>query len=273
MGITVYKKWVSTKDARTRHEHGAADGQVVPASQPFEVGGEKLMFPGDNTGSPWNVYNCRCAMRTVEKSGIEAEPRKIRVRDPITGKNVVVSDMTYSEWLEWKEGRAASAIAEDDAETLKFLKADARDDLKSIVKRSTIKTQNGFSCFPDGDVLTEYVQKVKPAKGYFDVALHGSSSAVGFGTEKTNMSPRMLASVIRHSEDWNGQDIRLLSCNTGKQVRDEYCFAEELANALGVKVKAPNETLYIHRDGRLQVGDNGNGEMVSFCPNQRGRMR
>lgn len=82
-----------------------ADGQVVPANDPFIVGGEKLMFPGDNTGSPWNVYNCRCAMRTVEKPGIEAEPRQIRVRDPITGKNVVVSDMTYSEWLDWKEQR------------------------------------------------------------------------------------------------------------------------------------------------------------------------
>lgn len=63
------------------------------------------MFPGDKNGSPWNVYNCRCAMRTVEKPGIQAEPRQIRVRDPITGKNVVVSDMTYSEWLEWKEQR------------------------------------------------------------------------------------------------------------------------------------------------------------------------
>lgn len=109
MGITVYKKWVATKDMRTRHEHGMADGQVVPAADPFIVGGEKLMFPADNTGSPWNVYNCRCAMRTVEKPGIEAEPRQIRVRDPITGKSVVVSDMTYTEWLDWKEKREKEA--------------------------------------------------------------------------------------------------------------------------------------------------------------------
>ena len=122
-------------------------------------------------------------------------------------------------------------------------------------------------------MLTEYVQKVKPAKGYFDVALHGSSSAVGFGTEKTNMSPRMLASVIRHSEGWNGQNIRLLSCNTGKQVRDEYCFAEELANALGVKVSAPNDLLYFSGNGGFYVGEHGEGKMLSFYPNQRGRRR
>lgn len=109
MGIDVRKRWIATKDMRTRHEHGMADGQIVPASSPFIVGGEELMFPGDKNGSPWNVYNCRCAMRTVEKEGIEAEPRKIRVRDPVTGKNVVVSDMTYSEWLVWKEQREKEA--------------------------------------------------------------------------------------------------------------------------------------------------------------------
>lgn len=49
--------------------------------------------------------NCRCTLRTVEKPGIEAEPRKIRVRDPKTGKNVLVNDMTYSEWEEWVKNR------------------------------------------------------------------------------------------------------------------------------------------------------------------------
>lgn len=119
MGIQVKKRWVATKDMRTRHEHGMADGQVVPADQPFEVGGEKLMFPADTAGSPWNVYNCRCAMRTVEKEGIEAEPRKIRVRDPVTGKNVVVNDMTYSEWLKWKEGQEKEAGIGKSAENSK----------------------------------------------------------------------------------------------------------------------------------------------------------
>ena len=31
------------------------------------------------------------------------------MRDPVTGKNVVVSDMAYSEWLEWKEWREKEA--------------------------------------------------------------------------------------------------------------------------------------------------------------------
>ena len=82
MGIKVRKRWIATKDMRTRHEHGMADGQVVDVDEPFIVGGEEMMFPGDPSGSAWNVYNCRCTMRTVEKEGIEKPPQ-----------------ITYKEWL------------------------------------------------------------------------------------------------------------------------------------------------------------------------------
>ena len=49
--------------------------------------------------------NCRCTMRTVEKPGIEAEPRKMRVRDPVTGRYVVVEEMTYEQWERWVKDR------------------------------------------------------------------------------------------------------------------------------------------------------------------------
>lgn len=62
MGVIMGKRWVATPDARTRPEHAHADGQIVPCDEPFEVGGEKLMFPGDGSlgASGWNRYNCRC---------------------------------------------------------------------------------------------------------------------------------------------------------------------------------------------------------------------
>lgn len=100
MGITVRKRWVATKDARTRASHGALDGEVKPWDKPFSNG---LMYPGDPSGPGFEVYNCRCTMRTVEKDGIEVESRKMRVRDPETGKNVLVNEMTYKEWERWKE--------------------------------------------------------------------------------------------------------------------------------------------------------------------------
>lgn len=103
--------------------------------------------------------------------------------------------------------------------------------------------------------------------------MHGSQTAVGFGAEETNMSPRLLASIIRHSDGWNGQKIRLLSCSTGKPNGDEYCFAEELANALGVTVKAPNDVLYISPKGIISIGAEGKGSFVNYKPNQRGRRK
>ena len=105
MGLQLRKRWIATKDNRTRHEHAMLDGQTVALDKPFVIDGHKLMFPGDPSGIAHLVWNCRCTMRTVEKEGIEAEPRQVRVRDPKTGRNVVVNEMTYKEWEEWVKSR------------------------------------------------------------------------------------------------------------------------------------------------------------------------
>lgn len=110
MGITIRRRWVCTKDARTRFGHAMADGQTVEGTKtPFIVGGEKMMFPGDKSlgAHGWNIYNCRCTTRTVEKDGIEAEPRQMRVRNA-QGEWEVVNEMSYKEWEKWKKGIANS---------------------------------------------------------------------------------------------------------------------------------------------------------------------
>ena len=110
MGITIRRRWVCTKDARTRFGHAMADGQTVEGTKtPFIVGGEKMMFPGDKSlgAHGWNIYNCRCTTRTVEKDGIEAEPRQMRVRGA-DGNWQVVNEMSYKEWEKWKKGIANS---------------------------------------------------------------------------------------------------------------------------------------------------------------------
>ena len=109
MGIQIKRRWICTKDSRTRFSHGMADGQVVVGTKtPFKVGGYKMMFPGDKSlGAPGHeIYNCRCTTRTVEKDGIEAEPRQMRVKNPETGEWELVNEMTYSEWLEWKKSNS-----------------------------------------------------------------------------------------------------------------------------------------------------------------------
>lgn len=110
MGITIRRRWMCTKDARTRMTHGKADGQTVEGTKtPFIVGGYKMMFPGDKSmGAPGHeIYNCRCTTRTVEKDGIEAEPRQMRVRNA-DGEWELVNEMSYKEWEKWKKGIANS---------------------------------------------------------------------------------------------------------------------------------------------------------------------
>lgn len=105
MGIEVRKRWVATKDGRTRHAHRRLDGQTVDWNESFASELGKIRYPGDPRAKPANVYNCRCSLRTVEKPEMEAEPRQMRVRDPKTGRNVLVNEMTYDEWEAWVKRR------------------------------------------------------------------------------------------------------------------------------------------------------------------------
>lgn len=100
MGIKVRKRWVATKDERTRASHADLDGEIVDYDKPFS---NDLMYPGDPSGPAVEVYNCRCTTAYAEKPGIEGEPRMVRVRNPVTGKNVVVPQMNYREWEQWKK--------------------------------------------------------------------------------------------------------------------------------------------------------------------------
>lgn len=54
--------WTATIDERTRTDHRRANGQVRGLNEPFDVGGEHLMFPGDPKGSAGNIINCRCVL-------------------------------------------------------------------------------------------------------------------------------------------------------------------------------------------------------------------
>lgn len=268
-GANVVKQWMSTLDGKTRRTHRRLDGQIRELDEPFEMGGKKAMYPGD-FGDPAEDCNCRCQILQRARLGLDEEELKtLEDRAKFFGldKSDDLADFkkkylgTVNEW--------ESA----DAKTLNFLGADSRDDLTNIVKNGTIKMQKGFMCFPQNDPLVERSLKVTPKDGFFDVAMHGSPMAVGFGTREANMSPRLLASVIRHSEDYHGENIRLLSCNTGLIIGDNYCFAEELANALGVIVEAPDMEVYTTTDGEIKIGMDDEGNMIPYKPNERRRIK
>lgn len=60
LGARMTKEWISREDILVRPAHAAAHGQVVFINEPFRVGGEALMYPGDPIASARNRVNCRC---------------------------------------------------------------------------------------------------------------------------------------------------------------------------------------------------------------------
>ena len=63
-GIILERTWLATNDSRTRHSHAVLDGETKPIDTPFSNG---LMYPGDPSGRPEEVYNCRCTVAAVVK--------------------------------------------------------------------------------------------------------------------------------------------------------------------------------------------------------------
>lgn len=66
-----FKEWLATDDERTRDTHVEANGQTVPIDQPFSVGDDSLMYPGDPAGSDAEVINCRCTIVYTDSQGNE----------------------------------------------------------------------------------------------------------------------------------------------------------------------------------------------------------
>ena len=94
MGINMLQEWRATLDMRTRHEHRMLDGQRQHVGDPFEVGGEEIMYPGDPSAPGYLIYNCRCTLRGIV-AGLEPQARKMRDKSKI-------EQMSYDEWKQSK---------------------------------------------------------------------------------------------------------------------------------------------------------------------------
>lgn len=62
MGMTIKHCWISAIDKHTRASHMAINGQIVDIGEKFSNG---LEYPGDPSGNPAEVYNCRCCTVAV----------------------------------------------------------------------------------------------------------------------------------------------------------------------------------------------------------------
>lgn len=103
------------------------------------------------------------------------------------------------------------------------------------------------------NAMTKYSAK-NPEAGMFDVIGHGSPNDVA------GRSAAEVADSIRAAS--GGQDIRLLSCRTGCPTGS---FAQDLANNLGVRVKAPTTDIGASSRGNTLTIFDG-GEWRWFSP-------
>lgn len=66
-GLELKKKWIASKDDRTRTSHLEVDPTPIEMDEHFIVGGALMMHPGDGSSNvpASEVVNCRCVVRYI----------------------------------------------------------------------------------------------------------------------------------------------------------------------------------------------------------------
>ena len=124
--------------------------------------------------------------------------------------------------------------------------------LENIVESSTIKLR--INLFDKQDQLYLDAFSVDEIPGFSDICMHGSPTSVQnmINGKIENMNAKEFAEFLRTSTNYNGEDIRLASCATGK---GDNSFAQQLSKELGVRVMAPDDDLYyLPNEGTMFVG-------------------
>lgn len=103
-----YKRWLATEDERTRETHVEADGQIVALNQPFQVGDDSLMYPGDPSGTDEEVINCRCTLLFVDEPALVAAGLYDESEHPRAQKG----HEGGGRWIKKGDGTAATVDAE-----------------------------------------------------------------------------------------------------------------------------------------------------------------
>lgn len=123
-----------------------------------------------------------------------------------------------------------------------------------------------------GFQLKEAAKRVPSEEGYTDVAVHGSPNSISVMIKKNGkereivLDHRRLAKFLKSDEGYKKGKIRLLSCSTGSE---SGTFAQNLANKMGVTVRAPSDKLFIFPNGRMVIGPNmytNSGRWIDYHP-------
>jgi len=127
-----------------------------------------------------------------------------------------------------------------------------------------------------GEYLARAAKSIKPETGYMDVVIHGTPTdvAIMHNGEWVYLDQRRLSTMLKHDKEFNkNKAIRLISCSTGA---DTAGFAQNLANKLGVIVKAPSDTLWVFPSGKMTIGPSqfkNTGHWAIYRPYKKGEQK
>ena len=245
-GCDVVKQWDGTLDGATRPTHRRLDGQIRETNEPFEMDGKTAMYPGD-FGKPEEDCNCRCVALTRAKWALDEDELKV-LKDRAKTFGLMEDDSKdygHAKAVEFARFRE------------KYLKTSERVSA-NMVRASKLEANGLF--VNRTEKLHRYAQNITPLEGYEDFTCHADADSFyidlgGLGNEEDffQLTPEEYAERIRASATFKGGNVRIISCQAGAK---ENGAAQRLADALGVDVYAPTETVHITENGEMFVTDN-----------------
>ena len=256
-GIILAKEWISTNDSRTRHSHAVLDGSIVDQDKKFENG---LMYPGDPSGRPEEVYNCRCTL-VAKVNGF----KKVQVQKAMAEKQVEAPQTTA--FSHAKTTAEAEAYAKEHIFSGAYLG-------KTSYKGIDVDMANGINETLER-ITTKYGRKLsgievvnpKTAKGL--KALGGSADAP-FATNSLNGIVYINKDIIKNAKalraytDKGDEAFRLVMANKDKLSGKMRTLAEIYEKAGKDLVDSSLEGMITHEYGHyLAVAINPKSDVVS----------
>lgn len=260
-GIILQKEWLETNDGRTRHTHQhkpiGVGGEVVNQDEMFSNG---LMYPGDPSGRPEEVYNCRCTL-VAKVNGF----KKAQVKKAMAEKQV--EEPKTSTFIPAKTTEEAEAYAREHIFSGEYLG-------KTSYKGIDVDMANGIN-----ETLEKITQKYgrklsgievvnpKTAKGL--KALGGSADAP-FATNSLNGMVYINKDIVKNAKalkaytDKGDEAFKLVMANKDKLSGKMRTLAEIYEKAGKDLVDSSLEGMITHEYGHyLAVAINPKADVVS----------
>ena len=177
-----------------------------------------------------------------------------------------------------------SAGSRDDYAAKRLYIKMAPEQRAEVIMRGIREPKTTFSYNTSVNQAMARLEKAKPEPNTFDVRSHGTEFGIEFFKQdypkddpRAFIDAYTLATILRGRDDFKAfiadckergvqPIVRILACNTGNTESTGNCFAQLLANEIGIYVSAPTRTLYANHDGSFYVGKKLNGEMKTFFP-------